>query len=160
LATAVVSEALRGGGPPGAVGEVELPFGMAGFEGGKPRTAIVRADESAQTLVGNEIRRQLGRAFPSAQIKITRMTDALEPQYRPWKMGAALFTLFGLLAIIVAAVGIYSTVSYVVSQRTHEFGVRIALGAQMTDIARQVIGDGLRPVLVGVVAGIALALAG
>ena len=137
-----------------------LPFGMPGFGGWKPRTVIVRADEAAQVLVGNEIRRELGLALPSAQIKITRMTDELEPQYRPWKMGAALFTLFGLLAIIVAGVGIYSTVNYVVSQRTHEFGVRIALGAQMTDIARQVIGDGLRPVLVGVVVGIALALAG
>ncbi len=137
-----------------------LPFGMPGFEGWKPRTLIVRADEAAQAVVGSEIRRPLSRALPSAQITITRMTDALEPQYRPWKMGAALFTLFGLLAIVVAAVGIYSTVSYVVSQRTHEFGVRIALGAQMTDIARQVIGDGLRPVLVGVLAGVALALAG
>jgi len=137
-----------------------LPFGTRGFEGWKPRTVIVRADEAAQMLVGNEIRRQLRRALPSAQITITRMTDELEPEYRPWKTGAALFTLFGLLAIIVAAVGIYSTVSYVVSQRTHEFGVRIALGAQMTDIARQVIGDGLRPVVVGVVVGVVLALAG
>lgn len=137
-----------------------LPFGMPEFAGFPPQTVIVRADEAAQTLVANEIRRELRRALPTARINMTRMSEALEPQYRPWRIGATLFTLFGLLAIIVAAVGIYSTVNYVVSQRTHEFGVRIALGAQMTDIARQVIAGGLRPVSVGVAVGIALALAG
>ena len=137
-----------------------LPFGTPGFAGFPPQTVIVRADEAAQSLVANEIQRELRRALPMARITMTRMSDALEPQYRPWRIGATLFTLFGLLAIIVAAVGIYSTVNYIVSQRTHEFGVRIALGAQMTDIARQVIADGLRPVSVGVAAGIALALAG
>ena len=137
-----------------------LPIGVPQFDGLWPWTLVVRGDPATHTLVMNEIRQELRRDLPHGQSAITRMDDDLEPQYRPWRIGATLFTLFGLLAIIVAAVGIYSTVNYVVSQRTHEFGVRIALGAQMTDIARQVIGGGLRPVIVGVVVGIALALAG
>lgn len=137
-----------------------LPAGAPQFEDFRPQTLVVRADPTLHAQVMSEISNAVRRELPSARSTITRMSDELEPQYRPWKMGAALFTLFGLLAIIVAAVGIYSTVNYVVNQRTHEFGVRIALGAQMTDIARQVIGGGLRPVLVGVLVGVALALAG
>ncbi|HEY5418372.1 MAG TPA: FtsX-like permease family protein, partial [Gemmatimonadaceae bacterium] len=77
---------------------------------------------------------------------------------RPWRLGAMLFSLFGVLALVVAAFGVYSTVSYDVSQRTHEFGVRAALGAQMADIVRHVLRDGLKTVLVGLVAGVMLAM--
>jgi ABC-type antimicrobial peptide transport system permease subunit len=83
----------------------------------------------------------------------------MEPEYRPWKLGATLFTLFGLLAAVVAAIGVYSSVSYAVSQRMHEYGVRVALGATWERIVRDVIGSGLRTVLVGVAAGLLLALA-
>lgn len=137
-----------------------LPPGTPQFRDFEPHTLIVRADPAAHTLLMTEISRELRRDLPAARSTVESMSAALEPQYRPWKTGAALFTLFGLLAIIVAAVGIYSTVNYVVSQRTHEFGVRIALGAQMTDIVRHVISDGVRPVIVGVAVGIALSLAG
>ena len=74
------------------------------------------------------------------------MSAVLEPQYRPWRLGATLFSLFGVLAGLVAALGVYSTVSYSVSQRTHEFGVRVALGAQLGDVVRHVLGEGLRMV--------------
>ncbi len=87
------------------------------------------------------------------------MTSVLEPKYRPWRLGATLFSLFGVLALVVAAFGVYSTVSYDVSQRTHEFGVRSALGAQVADIVRAVLRDGLTTVLAGLVAGVVLAMA-
>jgi ABC-type antimicrobial peptide transport system permease subunit len=86
------------------------------------------------------------------------MSERLEPEYRPWRLGATLFTAFGFLALLVAIVGIYSTVSYGVSQRTHEFGVRIALGARIRDVLRQVMGEGVRIVAIGIALGIALAL--
>ena len=88
------------------------------------------------------------------------MSAVLEPKYRPWRLGATLFSLFGVLAGIVAALGVYSTIAYTVSQRTHEFGVRIALGAQLRDVVRHVLTDGLRAVIVGVGVGIAASLAG
>ena len=61
-----------------------------------------------------------------------------------------------LLALLVAIVGVYSTVAYTVTQRTQELGVRVAVGAQMSDILTLVVGEGLRVILVGVLAGIAL----
>jgi ABC-type antimicrobial peptide transport system permease subunit len=87
------------------------------------------------------------------------MAASMEPEYRPWRLGATLFTLFGFLALLVAGVGVYSSVSYGVSQRTHEFGVRAALGATTGNVLSQVLGEGLRTVAIGVGAGIALALA-
>jgi len=59
----------------------------------------------------------------------------------------------------VAAIGVYSSVSYAVSQRMHEFGVRVALGATWRRIVGEVVGDGVRIVGVGVAAGVLLALA-
>jgi putative ABC transport system permease protein len=87
------------------------------------------------------------------------MSQVMEPSYRPWDLGAKLFTLFGVLALVVASIGVYSTVSYAVSRRTHEFGVRIALGARAADVVGQVLGEGLRMVLGGILAGLALSLA-
>jgi predicted permease len=123
-------------------------------------TLIVRASPDHIAQIEGEIRREIKQAWPSGIPHVTRMADALERQYRPWRLGATLFTTFGLLALIIAGVGIFSTVSYGVSQRTHEFGVRVALGAQTSDVVRLVIGGGLRTVAVGVVIGIGLALAG
>ena len=122
-------------------------------------TLIVRTRPDASRAATSAIRAELERAFPTGIITVKGMHDELEPEYRPWRLGATLFTCFGLLALLVALIGIYSTVAYGVTQRTHEFGVRVALGARMNDVVRQVIGEGLRVVLVGVIAGIALALA-
>jgi ABC-type antimicrobial peptide transport system permease subunit len=122
-------------------------------------TIIVRCDARVRSLVVGEIRRAMQREFSAGYPVIRQMSEAIEPQYRPWKLGATLFSLFGALALLVAAVGIYSTVSYSVNQRAHEFGVRIALGARVGDILRQVVGDGVRTVVIGVAVGILLALA-
>ena len=65
---------------------------------------------------------------------------------------------FGLLALILAAVGIYGVVAYTTKQRTHEIGIRIALGAGKTDIFRQVLGQGLRLTLAGLAVGLAVSL--
>ena len=120
---------------------------------------IVRAQADFALTAATELRNMLKRTFPAAEPIITPMTTNLEPEYRPWRLGATLFTGLGVLALIVAMLGIYSTVSYGVTQRTHEFGVRIALGARVTDVLRQVVGEGIRTVAVGVGLGIALAIA-
>ena len=97
--------------------------------------------------------------FPGAKVATNTMAASMEPEYRPWQLGATLFTLFGVLAALVAAIGVYSSVSYAVSQRIHEFGVRVALGATVGRIVRHVVGDGVRTVALGTVAGVGLAVA-
>lgn len=122
-------------------------------------TLIVRATSAGVTPATTEMTSTLRQAFPTGEVRVQPMTETLEPEYRPWVLGARLFTAFGLLALLVALIGIYSTVSYGVTQRTHEFGVRIALGARVADVLSLVVGEGVRLVAVGVAAGVALALA-
>ena len=67
---------------------------------------------------------------------------------------ASLFTIFGSLAILLAMVGVYGVMSWVVGQRTGEFGIRMALGARARDIVAMLLGQSLRPILLGVVLGV------
>jgi ABC-type antimicrobial peptide transport system permease subunit len=120
---------------------------------------VVRAPRSRLPAIQKAIGDLLRAEFPGAAPTLATMAHEMEPEYRPWRLGATLFTLFGVLALLVASIGIHSTVSYAVSQRTHEFGVRIALGAQTRDVLRQVLSEGLTTVAAGVVLGILMALA-
>ncbi len=76
-----------------------------------------------------------------------------------YKIGAALAALLGMLGLILAIVGVYGVVSYAATQKTHEIGVRMALGAQPADILKMIFREGLLIVGIGLVVGIAGALA-
>ena len=85
--------------------------------------------------------------------------ELIDPQLRSWRLGATLFSAFGALAVAIAAVGLFGVVSYLVTQRTQEMGIRLALGGTRSSVARLVVGDALRLVGVGVLGGLAIALA-
>ncbi len=77
----------------------------------------------------------------------------------PQKIAASLLTVLGSLAVVLAAVGLYSVMSYSVVQRTHEIGIRMALGARPEDVLRFVVRQGLVLASVGMLVGFALAIA-
>jgi ABC-type antimicrobial peptide transport system permease subunit len=86
------------------------------------------------------------------------MSKIIAPEIRSWRMGAIMFGVFGALALALAAVGLYSVIAYNVAQRTHEMGVRVALGAQARDVIRLIVREGLTIVIPGVVLGSLAAL--
>lgn len=117
------------------------------------RFAPDRLNELAP-LISAEVKRLMPRAV---WVRTWSLERYFENDFRPWRLGATLFTAMGVLALIVAAVGVYSVIAYATGQRTNEMGIRVALGARMADITALVIGDGLRTVLIGIVFGVALA---
>ena len=76
-----------------------------------------------------------------------------------FQLGAGLAAVLGLLGLILAMVGVYGVISYSTSQRTHEIGIRVALGAQRSDILRMILGQGFVIVLTGLIVGCAAAFA-
>jgi ABC-type antimicrobial peptide transport system permease subunit len=78
---------------------------------------------------------------------------------RPWILGATMFTIFGVLALVMAAIGLYSVLAYLVAQRRHELGVRMALGARAGQVLWIVLRDGLNLVVLGIVVGAVLTAA-
>jgi predicted permease len=96
-----------------------------------------------------------GLAFGVVQTLDQQLAQSVSTQ----RFSMTLLALFGGLALSLAAIGVYGVTAYTAAQRTHEVGVRRALGAQPADIVKLVLGEGLRLSLVGVVVGIACALA-
>jgi predicted permease len=137
-----------------------IPLGMERELGFGGRQMFVRP---AGDVVGlrQQLRAELVRVDPTiAFVTVAMLQDSLDPQIRPWRLGATMFGIFGALALLVAAIGLYSVIAYLVAQRAHELGVRIALGAQVNDIVALVMRHGLGLALVGVLIGSALALNG
>jgi ABC-type antimicrobial peptide transport system permease subunit len=87
------------------------------------------------------------------------LDDIIADSLASRRFAMILLGVFAALALILACVGIYGVVSYLVGQRTHEIGVRIALGAQRVDVLRLVLGQGAKMALLGVAIGVAAALA-
>ena len=90
---------------------------------------------------------------------VTPYTDIVGNALKSWQLGATVFVAFGVLAMVLASIGLYSAISYNVTQRTHEMGVRRALGAQGADVIRLVMRQGVVLGGIGVVLGGGLAYA-
>ena len=104
------------------------------------------------------LRRRLQEEMPgSSYVTVARLGELVEVQSRSWVMGATVFTAFGALALVLAAVGLYSVIAYNVAQRRQELAVRMALGAATSDVMRLVVGEGLRFAVTGAVVGGAIA---
>jgi ABC-type lipoprotein release transport system permease subunit len=99
-------------------------------------------------------------ALPNADLRLRDMRTALEPQFRPWRLVAGLFATLGGLALSVALIGLYGVIAYGVRRRTHELGVRLALGARQLVVVKMIVAEGVLIVAMSVVVGVVGALVG
>jgi ABC-type lipoprotein release transport system permease subunit len=128
----------------------------AQFDGQSGLAIRVAGDASTFT---EAIRRRLQREMPGASyVTVTPFREVVGSVTKSWEMGAKMFVAFGVLALALAAIGLYSVIAYNVAQRTHEMGVRVALGAQVGDVVRLVVMDGIRIGVVGLALGALAAL--
>jgi predicted permease len=105
------------------------------------------------------LRRRLQAEMPgAAYVNVVPLDSLIDPNLRAWQFGATMFVAFGALALILAAIGLYSMIAYGVAQRTRELGVRLALGASGWNIVRLIVANGLRLVVAGVLIGGMIAL--
>ena len=122
-------------------------------------TLLVRANGDPKSLTAT-VRQQVQALDPNLPLfNVVTLSENIDISLFPARFGALLLGGFGLLALVLATVGIYGVMSYTVSKRTHEIGIRMALGAQASNVLRLVVGQGLLLALIGVGVGLAGAFA-
>jgi putative ABC transport system permease protein len=120
---------------------------------------LVRTRQSPLAAVP-EVRDAMDQVGPDVALaRVRTMEQVLSESMTGWRFRAILLALFGVLAVFIAAIGIYGVISFSVAQRTHEIGVRMALGARQADVAKLVVLHGFKLTLIGVVIGVIGALA-
>jgi putative ABC transport system permease protein len=103
--------------------------------------------------IAADVRRAVRSVDPNQPVELLTMDEIVTRAMGKWRLNARLFGALALLALVLAAVGTYSVMSYSVSRRTQEIGVRIALGASRREVTRMVVRDGLRLAIAGIAIG-------
>src|SRR5258708_19077723 len=112
---------------------------------------VVRLDGDAQA-VAKAIRSELkGMSGEQVMYSVQTMEEVIAETLAERRVSMIVLGAFAALALGLASIGTYGVISYLVGQRTHEIGIRIALGAKQSDVLRMVLGEGVRMVTLGVV---------
>jgi ABC-type antimicrobial peptide transport system permease subunit len=124
-----------------------------------PQVLLVRTRKTAAAEVASIAAALQGVSPDLPYVSVRPLSDLADAQARSWLLGATVFSLFGALAVILAAIGIYGTLAFSIRQRTVEIGVRMALGALRSDVAGMVLRHGALVILAGCALGAAGAFA-
>jgi predicted permease len=122
-----------------------------------PNGIYVRARGDGADIVDDVGSALRGFSPEVGMVLVETVRDRLDPQARSWTLGAMLFTVFGLLALVVAAIGLYSVLAFDVAQRTREIGIRSALGAKKARLLGWVVARGATTGAIGVALGLGAA---
>jgi putative ABC transport system permease protein len=101
------------------------------------------------------VRSQAAGLDPDLRVFIERISENLDLQMTPFRALAIVAVVLGVMALLLASVGLYGVMSFVITRRTREIGIRVALGAQPRDVVRLMLNHGLRLIVVGIVIGLA-----
>ncbi|MEO5509842.1 MAG: ADOP family duplicated permease [Longimicrobiales bacterium] len=112
-----------------------------------------------QAAFAETLRHELFAIAPDAKgFRVELLSKRLDPEIRPWKLGATLFIAFGVLALVIAGIGLFSVIAYSVTQRRAELGIRLALGARSNTIIGLILRQGVLLAGAGILLGILLSL--
>jgi|CXWL01.1.fsa_nt_gi predicted permease len=136
--------------------QVYVPLGTKGdFYG--PRALLVRAKGRPEALLGT-VRRETQAVHPDMPaVDVRLLRDKVDPQYRPWKLGVAVFGAFGWVALALAFAGLYAVTARGVLERQRESAIRVALGASPHLLTQGVVSRGLRVAALGALLGVVAA---
>jgi putative ABC transport system permease protein len=136
----------------------EIYFSFAQLSLGQEATLVIRTEADPAGLMG-AVRTAIGEVTHDAPItKIRPMIQVVEESMASSKFNMILMTIFAGVALMMASIGLYGVISYSVSQRTHEIGIRMALGASRPSVLSLVLRNGMTLAVIGVALGVAVAL--
>ena len=119
-----------------------------------PVTALLIRTKGRASGMAGTLQRELQSISPDLPyVRVEPIGQLFAWQLRPWQLGSVLFMTFGVMATVLAVLGLYGLLSYVVGQRTREVGIRIALGAPRTAILLSIMGHGAKLASVGILIG-------
>ena len=122
------------------------------------RAVVVRTTRQIDAVVARLRAEVRDTATTLRERQVIAVSEILTPQYRPWELGARLFAGLATLALLLALLGLYGVLNYLVALRTRELGVRMALGATRRQIVALLMREGIRQLTAGVIVGVVMAL--